>query len=211
MRQPVTRWRSARELAGCALLAALLALSACAAMPEGLQGLAQNAPTATPDPLRPGRPVHITITSIGLDWPVIPVGRDATGAMAAPQGSESAPSWHEGFWWQYGYLAGQTGNTVIAGHVDDPAGNLTAFSHISQLTPGDLVTVQTDAGSTLRFQVTGVAAVPNPVGGPNDPTIMSIFGPATTANLNLITCTGDWVGNEFDQRLVVYTTLITSQ
>jgi hypothetical protein len=183
-------------------------------MPAALQQLGRSgeaAPAATPDPLRPGKPMHITIPSIGLDWPVIAVGRDATGAMAAPQGPESAASWHEGFWWQYGFLTGQHGNAVIAGHVDDVDGNLTPFAHISALSPGDLVTVQTDAGSTLRFQVTGVGSVPNPVGGPSDPTIASIFGPATTANLNLITCTGDWVGNEFDQRLVVYTTLVTGQ
>lgn len=201
----------ARRLMAGALLVGLLALTACDAVPPALRGLSGSArasATATPDPLRPGKPVRMTITAIGLDWPVIPVGRDATGAMATPQGPESAASWHEGFWWQYGYLTGQPGNAVIAGHVDDVDGNLTPFARISELQPGDVVTVRTDAGSMLRFQVTRVATVTNPVGGPGDPTIAGIFGPAGTANLNLITCTGDWVGNEFDQRLVVYTTLV---
>jgi Sortase domain len=213
VRQIKTWWGGARGLVACALTAALLALTACSAVPPALQGFVHSAtptPAATPNPLRPGKPVRISIATIGLDWPVVPVGRDATGAMETPQGPESAPSWREGFWWQYGYLAGQPGNAVIAGHVDDVGGNLTPFARISELTPGDIVTVRTDAGSTLRFQVTNVATVPNPVGGPTDPTITSIFGPATTANLNLITCTGDWVGNEFDQRLVIYTTLVTT-
>lgn len=202
-----------RTLAACTLAALALAVSACSA-PPAIQQLTQSAtPTPKPalNPLAPGKPVHITISSIGVDYPVIPVGRDANGAMATPQGPESAPSWHEGFWWEYGYLAGQPGNAVIAGHVDDVAGNLTPFSRISQLTPGDTVLVKTDVGSTLRFQVTKVAEIPNPVGGPSDPTIADIFGPASTANLNLITCTGDWVGNEFNQRLVIYTTLVTGQ
>jgi Sortase domain len=211
--QGVTCLARARGLAACALMTLVLLLTACAA-PPAIQQFTQGStptPKAAPDPLRPGKPVHITISSIGVDYPVIPVGRDANGAMATPQGPESAASWHEGFWWEYGYLAGQPGNAVIAGHVDDVSGNLMPFSHISELTPGDVVTVQTDAGSTLHFQVTKVAEVPNPVGGPTDPTIAGIFGPASTANLNLITCTGDWVGNEFNQRLVVYTTLVTGR
>jgi hypothetical protein len=202
-----------RKVTACLALAGVLALTACSAVPPRLQGLFEHGapqPTAAPDPLRPGKPTHLTISSIGLDWPVVPVGRDATGAMLAPQGPESAPSWREGFWWQYGYLAGQRGNAVIAGHVDDVDGNLTPFAHISELQPGDVMMVRTDVGSTLRFKVTSVEIVPNPVGGPNDPTIASIFGSADTANLNLITCTGDWVGNEFDQRLVVHSTLVTS-
>jgi hypothetical protein len=190
-------------------LGAALALASCA-LPPALQRL-QGQPSPTSGPavhyLRAGRPVHIRIPAIGLDWPVVPVGRDATGAMAAPQGPESAPSWHEGFWWQYGYLAGQPGNAVIAGHVDDVLGNLTPFAHISRLQPGDAIYVQTDRGDTLRFAVIKVTTVANPVGGPNDPTIAAIFGPSATPNLNLLTCAGDWVGNEFDQRLVVYSTL----
>jgi Sortase domain len=193
-------------------LAALgLLLVGCVPAPPALLSGHASASSTAPAASQslPGRPVRLRIPAIGLDWPVIPVGRDTTGAMATPQGPESAPSWHEGFWWQYGYLAGRPGNAVIAGHVDDVAGNLTVFSHISELQPGDAIYVLTDHGSTLRFAVTRVAALDNPVGGPNDPTIAAIFGPASTPNLNLITCTGTWVGNEFDQRLVVYSTLAT--
>lgn len=191
-------------LACCALS---IVVVGCGALPPALAGGAAAASATVGHQSAPGRPVHLRIPRIGLDWPVIPVGRDVTGAMDAPQGPESAASWHEGFWWKYGYLAGQPGNAVIAGHVDDVLGNLTPFAHISQLAPGDAIYVTTDHGDTLRFEVTRVATIPNPVGGPGDPTIASIFGSAATPNLNLITCTGDWVGNEFDQRLVVYSTL----
>src|SRR5260221_2112628 len=199
--------RRARVFAWAAICLLMSALAACRAVPPLLAGAAGGASASSPPAARSGRPTHLWIPTIGLDWPVVPVGLDANGAMDTPQGPESAPSWHEGFWWEYGYRVGETGNAVIAGHVDDVAGDLTAFARIATLQPGDTLEVKTDQGSTLRFVVTRVSHVANPIGGPNDPTIRDIFGPAQTANLNLITCTGTWVGNEFDQRLVVYTTL----
>jgi Sortase domain len=205
--------RTRRRIAGAGMLgpavvlALALVLGGCVPLPPALAGQPSAGGAGKSSGPRAGRPVHLSIPAIGLDWPVVPVGRDATGAMDTPQGPESAPSWHEGFWYKYGYLAGQPGNAVIAGHVDDVAGNLTDFARISQLQPGDAIEVRTDQGDTLRFTVMRMESVPNPVGGPNDPTIGAIFGPSATPNLNLITCTGTWVGNEFDQRLVVHATL----
>lgn len=187
-----------------------LSLVACNPVPPALRGL--GAHTSAPahhsaHVAQPGPPARIRIPAIGLDWPVVPVGRDATGAMDAPQGDAAAASWHEGFWWQYGYLIGQPGNAVIAGHVDDLSGNLTSFAQISQLHPGDAIQVTTTHGDSYLYTVTHVQSLANPIGGPNDPTITALFGPAAVPQLNLITCAGDWVGNEFDQRLVVNSTL----
>lgn len=190
-----------------ALVLVLVALAACSPLPPALRGTQANAAARDVHFMRPGRPVRIHIPAIGLDWPVAPVGRDATGAMDAPQGPADAPSWHEGFWYQYGYLVGQPGNAVIAGHVDDLSGNLTPFARISELRPGDAIYVRTDRGDTLRFVVTRVATLANAIGGPNDPTVAAIFGPSPSPNLNLLTCAGAWVGNEFDQRLAIFSTL----
>lgn len=204
-----TRRHGVTQAHTSALLAALLCLClvGCNPVPPALRGLGAPASAPAHHVARPGPPARIRIPAIGLDWPVVPVGRDATGAMDAPQGDANAASWHEGFWWKYGYLIGQPGNAVIAGHVDDLSGDLTPFAQISQLHPGDVIAVTTTQGDTFRYTVTRVQALPNPVGGPSDPTITALFGPAPMPQLNLITCAGDWVGNEFDQRLVVYATL----
>ena len=183
-------------------------LAGCNPVPPALRGLGGHA-SAPRHSAQPGQPVRLRIPAIGLDWPVVPVGRDATGAMDTPQGDANAPSWHGGFWWKYGFLVGQPGNAVIAGHVDDLDGNLTPFAQVSQLHAGDVIEATTARGDTFRFAVTQVKAVPNPVGGPGDPTITTLFGPAKAPQLNLITCAGEWVGNEFDERLVVYSTLAT--
>jgi hypothetical protein len=182
-------------------------LSACAPHPTwpppGLGAGAPARPTATTLPA--GVPVRLQIAAIGLDWPVVPVGLDADGAMDAPQGPADSAVWREGFWWRGGYRVGEAGNAVIAGHVDDESGALTPFARIADLRPGDDVLVTLKGGGVVRFQVERVARVPVPVGGPNDPTLKAIFGAATMPRLNLITCAGTWVRGGFDERLVVYT------
>jgi sortase family protein len=187
----------------------LALLTACAPHPTwpppGLG--ASTAAPATHSVQPVGQPTRIQIPEIALDWPVVPVGLDADGAMAAPQGGPDSPVWREGFWWPGGYRVGEAGNAVIAGHVDDPSGALTQFARIAELQPGASVLVTLDGGSSARFRVRRVARVPVPVGGPNDPTLQEVFGPASTPRLNLITCAGTWMSGGFDERLVVFTTL----
>lgn len=42
----------------------------------------------------------------------------------------------------------------------------------------------------------------------NDPTMGRSFGPALAPQLNLITCWGQWDGNDYNERLVIYSTLV---
>jgi hypothetical protein len=194
------------------LVGLLVLLGACAPHPTWPPPGLGASGTATPTPQHhlaqpAGQPVRVAIPAIDLDWPVVPVGLTADGTMDAPQGPPDSPVWREGFWWRGGYHVGAPGNAVISGHVDDDSGALTPFARIAELRPGDSVVVTLAEGGTVRFRVEHVARVPVPVGGPKDPTLRTIFGPATTPRLNLITCAGTWVGSGYDQRLVVFTTL----
>jgi hypothetical protein len=165
------------------------------------------APTDTPAVQYP-LPIRITSPAANINGSVIPVGVDSTGAMAAPEGPNSDPVWFEGFWWQYGVKPGQVGNAVIAGHLDRKDGSPALFWGLRRLKVGDSVYVRTEMGTQLHFVVTKVQTFYNPTGGADDPIIQQIFGPATTPNLNLITCTGDWTGKEYTKKLVVFTTLV---
>lgn len=164
------------------------------------------APSPTPTPTF-SPPVWISSAKAHIDSSVIAVGEDSQGAMAAPEGPNSDPIWFTTFWWEYGAKPGQIGNTVIAGHLDRKDGSPAAFWWLHLLQKGDEVSVRTAQGSTLRYIVTDVEIYQNPTQGPNDPVMQRIFGPAKTANLNLITCAGDWTGKEYTKKLVVYTTL----
>ena len=154
--------------------------------------------------------MRLRIPSLGMDAPIMPVGEDQYGAMEAPGAGHPAsdPIWATTFWWKYGALPGAAGNAVLAGHVDRNDGSRAVFWNLRRIQPGDHISITEQSGQVLTFQVTQVKAFANPDGGPNDPTIQRVFGPATTANLNLITCAGSWIGTEYNQRLVVFSSLI---
>jgi hypothetical protein len=204
---------TALVLAGIVLMVAPLLLPpAQARRPATIPANVPSLPARSPQPGAggPQRPVPIWLNApkVAITGPIIPVGVDAHGDMAAPEGANSDPIWAEAFWWQSGAMPGQIGNAVIAGHLDRKDGSPAIFWDLNKLTVGDSVYVRTTLGATLHFVVTAVKTFANPTGGAADPVIQRIFGPAQTANLNLITCSGDWTGTEYNKKLVVFTTLV---
>jgi sortase (surface protein transpeptidase) len=192
--------RPLRLVAGLVALAGLLPSIA----------LAYSGPVATPlkpraeAPARPasaaGLPVRLKIPSVGIDAAVENVGLTEDGAMESPQ------DYFDVGWYQLGYRPGQVGNAVMAGHIDSAKFGAAVFYPIRSLKPGALVYVIDEEGFEIAFRVMGVTVYPD-----SDAPISDIFGPADTANLNLITCVGtfDRSAGQYDQRLVVYTTLVT--
>jgi hypothetical protein len=182
-------------------------------VPQIRKGLATSTPLPSPSPTAAPTfypPVWLSAPKAKIDASVISVGEDEHGAMLAPEGPNSDPVWFTTFWWQYGAKPGQIGNMVIAGHLDRKDGSPAVFWWLRLLSVGDSIYVRTTQGNTLQYLVTDVQTYLNPSSGPDDPVLQRIFGPATTANLNLITCAGDWTGKEYTKKLVVYTTLAPS-
>ena len=183
------------------LLCAVLSLASC-----GLDASANGASNQATNP----QPSRLHISGLKIDAPIIPVGVDSYGAMEAPGAGHPAsdPIWGTAFWWKQGVSPGQSGNAVLAGHVDRNDGSHAVFWNLARIQPGNLITITNQSGQTSTFRVTSVESFNNPDGGPNDPVIQRVFGPASSANLNLITCYGDWVGTEYNKRLVVFSTLV---
>jgi sortase (surface protein transpeptidase) len=189
------------------LLCALLVLVSCG---QSVAAPAPNRQTLHPE-LSLNQPDRLAIPSLGMNAPILPVGLDQYGAMQAPGAGHPAsdPIWATSFWWKQGALPGQTGNAVIAGHVDRNDGSRAVFWNLSSIQAGDTILVTDQSGQTLTFRVTSVESFTDPDGGPSDPVIQRVFGPASSANLNLITCYGSWIGTEYNKRLVVFSTLVT--
>lgn len=192
---------------GSGLLCALLVLASCG------QGIFAGAPTnqGLHPELASSQPNRLIIPSLGMDAPIMPVGIDQYGAMQAPGAGHPAsdPIWATSFWWKQGALPGQAGNAVLAGHVDRNDGSRAVFWNLRAIQTGDDILIINQSGQTFTFRVTSVEAFTDPDGGPNDPVIQRVFGPASAANLNLITCYGSWIGTEYNKRLVVFSTLVT--
>ena len=161
-------------------------------------------PTPTSAPWAPAR---LQIPAIHVDTSVMGVGQTSSGAMDAPQSKAyNSPYWSNVFWYDVGAAPGQSGNAVIAGHVDRVGGDPAVFWSLSKLQPGDTVTVITNEGNVINYTVNQVVQYPTNSSGPD--TYNAVFGPTTGHHLNLITCSGVWTGSGYDERLVVFTTQI---
>lgn len=152
----------------------------------------------------PWQPAHLRVPAIHVDAPVLSVGKDTQGLMAAPVSQAvNSPYWTRVFWYSPGAAPGQAGNAVIAGHVDRVGGDPAIFWYLKDLVRGDDVYVTTVQGATLHFVVERTVAYPATASSAD--VIGAVFGPTTAHRLNLITCSGVWTGHGYDQRLVVFT------
>lgn len=153
------------------------------------------------------QPAQLRIPAIQVDAPVMNVGQTAQGLMDAPVSKAlNSPYWTHVFWYAPGTLPGQTGNAVIAGHVDRVNGDPAVFWFLRKVVVGDDIYVTTAQGQTLHFVVDHIVSYA--IAAPSGPIINTVFGPSTGHHLNLITCNGVWTGHGYDQRLVVFTTQV---
>ena len=124
-------------------------------------------------------PVRLVITKIGVDARVEARGLDAGRNMLIPK------DFHDVAWYSLGPMPGQPGNALMNGHVDWWTGSA-VFTRLSQLRPGDIITVVRGDGIRLSFKVTGRKVV---TAGAR---VASLFAPSKVASLTLITCAGAW-------------------
>ncbi|MBM7095182.1 class F sortase [Bacillus sp. H-16] len=143
-------------------------------------------------------PLSLSIPAIEVEADIEPVGVLDNGQMGVPADAEGVA------WFEPGTMPGNTGNAVLAGHVDSRTGPA-VFWDLNKLEPGDELHVTGEDGEPLTFEVQVTVSY-----GRNDAPIEEIFGPTDKKRLNLITCSGtfDRAEGTHDQRLVVYTELI---
>ncbi len=197
--------RRHRHILGSAFSAALLllALAGCGQTEASTKAAPQSS-TATPSPAPAASPQRLIIAKMGLDAEVVGLGPDANGAMEAPRGKPANdPIWSQVYWWNVGAAPGQVGNAVIAGHINRSDGSPSTFTYLDRLVPGDTIQSVDTSGVIRTFIVTQKRPVSAYASGGSDPIINDIFGPALTANLNLLTCWGKWDGTQYNQRLLV--------
>jgi hypothetical protein len=181
------------------LLLALLLLASVA-----IYNYIHNVTGDTPT-LSSAQPSRLRVPHLGIDAPVMGVGQTPSGAMDAPTSNAyNSPYWTSVFWYKLGAAPGQEGNVVIAGHIDRVGGDPAVFWGLGSLRPGDAVSIVTYDGFVVHYVVDRVVTYPANYSGQD--AFNAVFGPTTGHHLNLITCSGFWTNNGYDQRLVVFTT-----
>jgi sortase (surface protein transpeptidase) len=150
------------------------------------------APQQRPAPV--GRPVALTIPSIGVQTTLVDLGLTAAGTLQVPS-STTVAGWYTG-----SPRPGAVGSAVIAGHIDSQAGP-GIFFRLSSLHPGDRVYVRRADGTLAEFKVTAVHQYPKD----SFPTA-AVYGPVPDAELRLVTCGGtfDYSTRSYLSNTIVY-------
>ena len=144
---------------------------------------------------RANQPVRLLIPALEIDAPIEAVGQDDNHWMKAPSGDDQVA------WYNLGPKPGETGNAVIAGHLDDVRGRPAVFWRLDELKAGDEIIVRFGNGQELRFAVMTVEDYAS-----SEAPMERIFGVDFERDLNLITCDGEWnaASKLYERRLVVY-------
>ncbi|OZE79927.1 sortase [Rhodococcus sp. 15-649-2-2] len=155
-----------------------------------------NAPESGPTTDSVGQaPTRLSVDAIDLDEPLIGLGLTEDGQMQVPSDYDDVG------WFTGGGRPGAIGSpTVLAGHVDSTTGPA-VFDRLSELRPGDVVTVADGTGGRADYRVDRIGDY----GKAEFPTAL-VFGAVPADEIRLITCSGDFdtsVGS-YERNLVVY-------
>lgn len=177
--------------------ATLVAPGAVAERAPGLSEPRSVAPRPTRAATRPvqrvvkpvAKPSRLSIPSLGLDEALTTVGLREDGTLEVPEGD----AYDSPAWLRTGPRPGQIGPAVIEGHVDSYRGP-SVFYGLGAMKPGQQVTVTTEDGAKVSFEVYDVKSYRK-----DDFPSAAVYGIAPVPELRLITC-----GGEFDTRAKTY-------
>jgi LPXTG-site transpeptidase (sortase) family protein len=135
-------------------------------------------------------PARIQIPSIGVDAVIEDIGI-VDGVMQTPENA-----WNVG-WYSNLSSPGATGNAVFAAHRDWWGIGPVVFYNLDQVAIGDRVVVVGVDGETATYVVTDVMSIAA------DADFTSVISPHGGDEITLITCSGNFDGSEYLDRLVV--------
>ncbi|MET7540019.1 class F sortase [Streptomyces sp. NPDC005507] len=150
--------------------------------------------------LPPARPTRLLIPKIGVNAPFTALAIGPTGQLQPPPAADT----NLVGWMADGVTPGETGTSIIAGHVDTKT-SAAVFAGLRNLKPGDTFTVQRDDSRTASFVVDSVETFAKN-NFPNE----RVYGDTPQAQVRLITCTGvyDHVKKDYIDNLVVFAHLV---
>lgn len=147
-------------------------------------------------------PVRLRIPAVGVDTPVIRLGLAPDGSVQVPPVTAN----DRAGWYEHSPAPGQTGPSVILGHVTVGAYGDGVFRHLARLRRGERIEARLENGTTAVFTVDTVRTVAK-AEFPTD----AVYGNVDRPELRLITCggprTGDGDGDEYRDNVIVFATL----
>ncbi|MBE4734281.1 class F sortase [Streptomyces caniscabiei] len=149
-------------------------------------------------PLGRSVPVRLLIPAIGVDTPVIRLGLAPDGTVEVPPVTEH----DRAGWYRHSPTPGQTGPSVILGHVTVGRHGDGVFRELARLRRGERIEARLENGTTAEFTVASVRTVAK-ADFPAD----EVYGNVSRPALRLITCGGPRTGEEYRDNVIVFATL----
>ncbi|BEL07984.1 hypothetical protein Q0Z83_061750 [Actinoplanes sichuanensis] len=136
-------------------------------------------------------PVRLRIPAIGVDTPIMQLGLQRDGSLEVPPLRGDAPAG----WYRDSPTPGETGSSVLAGHVDTARDGPAVFFRLRELKTGDPIAVRRDDGTVATFRVSRVALYAK-----RDFPTAEVYAPINRPGLRLITCGGAFDRSEGSYR-----------
>lgn len=149
---------------------------------------------------RPEEPRKLIIQSLSIDTYVQKLGTDQHQRIASPSNI------HFAGWYAASALPGQTGLSIIAGHVDGKRAS-GVFHQLHTITPGTLISLELGNGQSVTYETFNIQTYPA------DASAEALFSqdPLVTGQLNLVTCAGRFLAaqNSYEKRTIVSAKLLS--
>jgi len=148
-------------------------------------------------------PVHLDVPAIKVSSDLLDLGLNPDNTLQVPPlEKDSRAGWYHG-----SPTPGQTGPSVILGHVDSSEYGPGVFFQLGALKPGDTATVTRADRTAVTFQVDRVVRYPKD----QFPTL-DVYGNTADSELRLITCGGafDAKARSYLDNIVVYASMVSS-
>ncbi|MFC9844540.1 class F sortase [Streptomyces sp. NPDC060223] len=143
-------------------------------------------------------PVRLQIPAIEVDTPVMRLGLAADGTVQVPP----ITAHDQAGWYRHSPTPGQTGPSVILGHVTVGDYGDGVFRHLAGLHRGDRIVARLENGTAAVFGVTSIRTVAK-ADFPTD----DVYGDVGRPELRLITCGGTLTDDGYLDNVIVFAAL----
>ncbi|WP_330288895.1 class F sortase [Streptomyces sp. NBC_00576] len=146
-------------------------------------------------------PVRLRIPVIGVDTPVMRLGLASDRTVQVPPVTDH----DQAGWYEHSPTPGQTGPSVILGHVTVGAYGDGVFHDLTRLRRGEKIVARLENGTETEFAVTSVRTVAKADFPADD-----VYGNVSRPELRLITCGGPKDESGYLDNVIVFAALTSS-
>lgn len=146
-------------------------------------------------------PVRLRIPVIGVDTPVMRLGLAPDRTVQVPPVTDH----DQAGWYEHSPTPGQTGPSVILGHVTVGAYGDGVFHDLLRLRRGEKIVARLENGTETEFAVTSVRTVAKADFPADD-----VYGDVSRPELRLITCGGPRDKDGYLDNVIVFAALTSS-